>query len=169
MPIEPGSALPDAIFRIMTPDGIATRSTAELFAGRTVVLVGVPGAFSPTCSRNHVPGYIERAEAIHARGVDAIAVTSVNDAHVMDAWATATGGAGLLEFLADGNGDFARAVGLDYDATPQGRGIRSKRYVMLVADGVVRRLMVEDELSRADLSGAAAMLEALEQQPASDR
>ncbi len=117
-----------------------------------MVLVAVPGAFTPTCHRNHLPGYVTRRADILARGIDAIAVTSVNDVFVLDAWSKAAGAEGI-EFLADGNGDFAKALGLDMDGTGFGLGIRSKRYAMLVEDGVVRVLNVEDAPSKADASG----------------
>ena len=166
MTIQLGDRLPAATFRVSTPDGVATRSTDDVFAGRRVVLFAVPGAFTPTCDRNHLPGYLEHADAIRARGVDAIAVTGVNDVFVMDAWARSSGGAGLIQFLADGNADFARAVGLDFDGSERGMGPRSKRYSMLVEDGTVAILAVEDAPSRADVSGAAAMLEALDRRAA---
>lgn len=161
MTIAVGDTLPPATFRVMTADGPATKTTDEVFAGRKVVLFAVPGAFTPTCHKNHLPGYLQNHEAIKAKGVDAIAVTGVNDVFVMDAWAKATGGAGKIEYLADGNGDFAKALGLALDGTGFGLGFRSQRYSMLVDDGVVRMLNVEDTPSRADTSGAEALLAAL--------
>ncbi len=125
-----------------------------------MVLVAVPGAFTPTCHRNHLPGYVTRRDEILARGIDAIAVTSVNDVFVLEAWSKSAGAEGI-EFLADGNGDFAKALGLDMDGTGFGLGIRSKRYAMLVEDGVVRVLNVEDAPSKADVSGAENLLTAL--------
>jgi alkyl hydroperoxide reductase subunit AhpC len=121
----------------------------------------VPGAFTPTCHKNHLPGYITHAEAILAKGVDAICVTSVNDVFVMTAWAKATGGEGKITFLSDGNGDFAKAVGLALDGTGFGLGTRSQRYAMVVDDGVVSVLNVEDTPSKADVSGAEALLKQL--------
>jgi peroxiredoxin len=161
MTIAVGDTLPQATFRVMTADGPATRSTDEVFKGRKVVLFAVPGAFTPTCHKNHLPGYLAHYDAIKAKGVDAIAVTGVNDVFVMDAWAKATGGEGKIEYLADGNGDFAKALGLALDGTGFGLGTRSQRYSMLVDDGVVRMLAVEDTPSRADASGAEALLKAL--------
>jgi len=158
MTIQVGDRLPQATFRVMTADGPAPKTTDDLFKGRKVVLIAVPGAFTPTCHRNHLPGYVERAEEIRAKGVDAIAVTAVNDVFVMEAWAKATGGEGKVEFLADGNGDFARAVGLALDGSGFGLGTRSQRYSMIVEDGVVRALNVEDAPSKADVSGAEALL-----------
>ena len=163
MSIRIGDKLPDASFGVVTPHGVETRSTADVFAGRTVVLFAVPGAFTPTCHKNHMPGYVENAAAIKAKGVDAIAVTGVNDPFVMQAWAQASGGAGTIEFLADGSAHFARAIGMDLDLGERGLGTRSKRYSMLVKDGVVRSLAVEETPSRADLSGAAALLTMLDE------
>ena len=161
MPIAAGQALPQVTFRVPTADGPVPRTTAEIFAGRTVVLFAVPGAFTPTCHRNHLPGYIRHAAAIRAKGVDAIAVTSTNDPFVMAAWAKESGAGDGILFLADGNADFARAVGLDVDATERGMGIRSQRYSMLVRDGVVERLFVEEVRGVVESSGAEAMLAAL--------
>jgi len=160
MTIQVGDHLPQATFRVMGPEGPAAKTTDDVFKGRRVVLVAVPGAFTPTCHRNHLPGYVTRRQDILARGIDAIAVTSVNDVFVLDAWSKAAGAEGI-EFLADGNGDFAKALGLDMDGTGFGLGVRSQRYAMLVEDGVVRMLNVEDAPSKADLSGAETLLKAL--------
>ncbi|WP_439574372.1 peroxiredoxin [Phreatobacter sp.] len=158
MTIEVGAKLPEATFRTMTDDGPGARTTEQVFAGKTVVLFAVPGAFTPTCHKNHMPGYVENAEAIRAKGVDAIYVTSTNDVFVLDAWQKASGAAGKVGILADGNGDFAKAIGLSNDSTAFGMGIRSKRYSMLVKDGVVQKLNVEDKPGQAEVSGAAALL-----------
>jgi glutaredoxin/glutathione-dependent peroxiredoxin len=115
MTIEVGAKLPEATFRVMTEDGPKEVSTADYFGGRKIVLFGVPGAFTPTCSNNHLPGFLENHDAILARGVDRIAVVSLNDVHVMGAWARFTGGEGKIDYLADGNGEFARATGLAAD------------------------------------------------------
>ena len=144
MAIQPGDRLPEAEFFVKTPDGLDTRSTADVFGGRRVVLVGVPGAFTPTCDRNHLPGFVEHAQAILARGVDAIAVTAVNDAFVLAAWAAKADPEGRITFLGDGNGSFARATGLDVDASARGFGLRSQRYAMIVDDGVVTSLSIEE-------------------------
>ena len=109
MTIAVGEKLPDAKFKTMTADGAKELSTADIFAGKKVVLFGVPGAFTPTCSNNHLPGYLENFDAIKARGIDEIAVIATNDVHVMGAWARFTGGEGKILYLADGSGDFARA------------------------------------------------------------
>ncbi|MEH3143906.1 MAG: peroxiredoxin [Methylobacterium frigidaeris] len=160
MTIQVGDALPQATFRVMAAEGPGAKTTDDLFKGRRVVLVAVPGAFTPTCHRNHLPGYVTRRDEILARGVDAILVTSVNDVFVLDAWAKSAGAEGV-EFLADGNGDFAKAIGLDMDGAGFGLGVRSKRYAMLVDDGVVRVLNVEDSPSKAELSGAETLLKSL--------
>ncbi|MBB3930561.1 peroxiredoxin [Kaistia hirudinis] len=160
MTISVGESLPDAKFRVMTPDGVVEKSTADIFSAKKVVLFAVPGAFTPTCHRNHLPGYVEQYAAIKAKGVDEIAVVSVNDVFVMDAWAKATGGDGKILFLADGSGEFTKALGLELDLVPNGLGVRSKRYAMIVEDGVVKLLNIEEEPG-VNVSGAAAILEAL--------
>lgn len=160
MTIQVGDHLPQATFRVIGPEGPTPKTTDDVFKGRRVVLVAVPGAFTPTCHRNHLPGYVTRRADILARGIDAIAVTSVNDVFVLDAWSKAAGAEGI-EFLADGNGDFAKAIGLDMDGTGFGLGVRSKRYAMLVDDGVVRALNVEDSPSKAEVSSAEALLKSL--------
>ncbi len=157
MTISVGERLPDAVFRIKTADGVVEKSTADIFAGRKVVLFAVPGAFTPTCHANHLPGYLEQADAIRAKGVDEIAVVAVNDHHVMGAWEKATGADGKVLFLADGAGLFTKAVGLDIDLGAAGLGVRSKRYAMIVEDGVVKALNVEDAPG-VSVSGAAAIL-----------
>lgn len=161
MTIAVGERLPEASFRIKTPDGAKTLTTDEVFKGKKVVLFGVPGAFTPTCSNDHVPGFIDRRDALGARGVDTVAVVSVNDHHVMGAWENFTGGAGKLVYLADGNGAFIKAVGLDMDMSPGGMGVRSKRFSMVVEDGVVRTLNIEDSPGKAVTAGAERILEQL--------
>lgn len=158
MTISVGDHLPEATFRVMTADGPAPRTTAEIFGGKKVVLFAVPGAFTPTCHRNHLPGFVEKAAAIHEKGIDTIAVVSVNDVFVMDAWAKATGAGEKITFLADGNGDFAKAIDLVLDASAGGLGIRSKRYSMVVDNGVVKHLAIEEAPGKAEKSGAAALL-----------
>jgi peroxiredoxin len=158
--IQVGEHLPQVTFRVNGPEGPMARTTDDVFKGRKVVLIGVPGAFTPSCHRNHLPGFVQHREEILARGVDAIAVTSVNDVFVLDAWSKASAAEGI-EFLADGNADFVKATGLDMDGTGFGLGIRSKRYSMLVEDGVVRLLNVEESPSKAEVSGAEAILKVL--------
>ncbi len=160
MTIKVGDKLPDATFQVMTADGIKPKTSAELFAGRKVVLFGVPGAFTPTCSRNHLPGFIGKAEEFFAKGVDTIAVTAVNDVHVMGAWAKAN--PGKVEFLSDGNGDFVKSVGLDFNGTERLMGpVRSRRYALYAEDGVVKVLNIEEVASKAEVSSAENLLKAI--------
>ena len=162
MTIKVGDRIPSVSLKTMNADGMQTVSTDDLFKGKKVVLFAVPGAFTPTCTKNHLPGFVANAAAIKAKGVQTIAVTGVNDQFVMDAWKKATAGAeGKVEFLADGNADFAKAIGLTLDASGNGLGIRSKRYSMLVEDGVVKSLNIEEAPGKAEVSGADAMLKQL--------
>ncbi len=160
MTIKIGDKLPAVEFASMTADGQQKLSTDVIFAGRKVVLFAVPGAFTPTCSMNHLPGFVKNAGAIKAKGVGTIACTSVNDVHVMNAWAKASGADGKILMLADGNGEFARAVGLSVDLKAFGMGERSRRYSMIVEDGVVTALNVEDKPG-VNVSGAETILEQL--------
>jgi peroxiredoxin len=160
MTIQVGDHLPQATFRVNGPDGPQAKTTDDVFKGRRVVLVGVPGAFTPACHRNHLPGFVAKREEILARGIDAIAVTSVNDIFVLNAWQQQSGAEGI-EFLADGNAEFAKAICLEMDGSGFGLGPRSQRYAMLVDDGVVRILNVEDTPSKAEVSGAEALLKVL--------
>ena len=141
--IKVGDKLPDANFTVPTPDGLKQMRTAEIFAGKTVALFAVPGAFTPTCSARHLPSYREKAGDLRGKGVDLIACVSVNDGHVMRAWAKDQNVSEDFIMLADGNGDFSKAVGLDADFSKFGMGLRSQRYSMLVKDGVVSALYVE--------------------------
>ncbi|MBY0363773.1 MAG: peroxiredoxin [Phreatobacter sp.] len=161
MTIQVGDKLPEATFRTMAADGPAARTTADIFAGKTIVLFAVPGAFTPTCHKNHLPGFVAHAEAIKAKGVDGIFVTSTNDVFVLDAWQKATGAVDKVGILADGSAEFAKAVGLDADMGAFGMGIRTKRYSMIVKDGVVTALNIEDGPGKADLSGAEALIKQL--------
>jgi peroxiredoxin len=161
MTIKVGDKVPEAKLKTMTPDGAKDLTTAEIFAGKKVVLFGVPGAFTPTCSNNHLPGYLENHDAIVDKGVDQIAVVAVNDHHVMGAWARFTGGEGKILYLADGNGDFVRSMGLETDMSKGGLGIRSRRFSMIVEDGTVKALNIEDAPGQAVASGAAALMEQL--------
>lgn len=158
MTISVGDSLPPATFRVMTADGPVPKTTDEVFKGKRVVLFAVPGAFTPTCHKNHLPGYVAHADAIKAKGVDTIAVVAVNDPFVMGAWENATGAAGKVLFLADGDASFAKALGLTFDGSAAGLGVRSQRYSMLVEDGVVKLLNIEETPGKADLSGATALL-----------
>jgi peroxiredoxin len=161
MTIKVGDRLPAATFRTMTPDGPAPKTTDDVFKGKRVVLFAVPGAFTPTCHKNHMPGFVKNADAIKAKGIDAIAVTAVNDVFVMDAWKKASGADGKVEILADGSGDFAKALDLSVDLSANGLGVRSKRYSMLVEDGVVKKLNVEDAPGKAEMSGADNLMKQL--------
>jgi len=140
--IKVGDRLPAASFMTPGPEGPKPITTDEVFAGKTVALFAAPGAFTPTCSARHFPSFKDKAKDLAAKGVDTIACVSVNDVHVMKAWAKDQGSDGIL-MLADGNGDFNKAVGLDQDFSKFGMGLRSQRYSMLVKDGVVQKLNVE--------------------------
>jgi glutaredoxin/glutathione-dependent peroxiredoxin len=158
MTIAIGDKLPDATFKIRVDNEYADATTQDVFAGKKTVLFAVPGAFTPTCSMNHLPGFLENRDVILGKGVDQIAVVAVNDHHVMKAWAEASGGKGKLLFLADGAGKFTKAVGMDADMGPL--GLRSKRYSMIVEDGVVRQLNVEPGHG-VEISGAATIMSQL--------
>ncbi|MFS0770992.1 peroxiredoxin [Sphingomonas sp. 1P08PE] len=142
MTISVGDRLPSATLVKVTADGPDQIDTDTFFAGRTVALFAVPGAYTPTCSARHLPGFVQQAEALKAKGVDVIACTAVNDAFVMGAWAKSSEADGVT-MLADGNGDFAAALGLTMDGSKFVMGTRSQRYAMLVEDGVVKQLHVE--------------------------
>lgn len=143
MTITVGDRLPNVTLVKVTPEGPDQVDVDAFFAGRTVALFAVPGAFTPTCSAQHLPGFVAQADALKAKGVDEIACTAVNDAFVLGAWAKSVG-ADVVTMLADGNGDFAHAIGLDSDASRFGMGVRSRRYAMLVEDGVVAQLNVDE-------------------------
>jgi peroxiredoxin len=161
MPIKVGDRLPEAKFRVMGPDGPAWKSTDEIFKGRKVALFAVPGAYTPTCNNVHMPSFVQNASAFKSKGVDTIAVTGVNDVFVMEAWKKSTGADGKIEFLADGNGEFAKALDMTIDASGNGLGIRSKRYSMLVEDGVVKKLNVEEAPGKCEVSGGGELLKQL--------
>jgi glutaredoxin/glutathione-dependent peroxiredoxin len=161
MAIKVGDHLPEGKFRVMSAEGPAWKTTDEIFKGKKVALFAVPGAFTPTCTNNHLPGFLKNADAMKAKGVDTIAVTGVNDVFVMEAWKKSTGAAGKIEFLADGNGDFAKALELSMDGSAGGLGVRSRRYAMLVDNGVVKTLNVEDAPGKAEVSGADNLMKSL--------
>src|SRR2546426_3026203 len=143
MALKQGDKIPEVKLTEMV-DGRPTQvSLAELSKGKRIVVFAVPGAFTPTCSLKHLPGFLEQSAALHQKGVDEIACVSVNDAFVMDAWGKQSGAGGKVRMLGDGNGDFTRAVGLELDATGFGMGKRSQRYGMVVKDGKVEQLHVE--------------------------
>ncbi len=160
MAIKVGDRVPSGTFTVMTAEGPKPITSDDLFKGKKVVLFAVPGAFTPTCHKNHLPGFVKNAAGIKAKGVDTIAVTGVNDVFVMDAWKKASGG-DAIEFLADGSGDWAKAMGLTADLTARGLGVRSQRYAMVVDDGVVKTLNVEDAPGKAEASGADNLMKSL--------
>lgn len=160
MTIQVGESLPEGTLHVMTPDGPKAVTTAELFAGRKVVVFALPGAFTPTCSAAHLPGFVVHADDIRAKGVDTIICLSVNDAFVMDAWGKAQNADDRVMMVADGNGDFTRALGLELDLRARGLGIRSQRYAMVVDDGRVTLLNVEQP-GKFELSSAEVVLSAL--------
>ncbi len=161
MTIAIGEKFPTSTFTITGSEGPAGLSSDEMFKGKRVVLFAVPGAFTPTCHLNHLPGFVENLELIKSKGIDDVYVVSVNDVWVMDAWATATNAKGKIGFLSDGSGQVTKALGLDVDLDPAGMGLRSKRYSMIVDDGVVKQLNIEETPGTAITSGAAIILEQL--------
>jgi peroxiredoxin len=161
MTIKVGDKIPSVTLRQVTPEGPKEITTDEFFAGKKVALFAVPGAFTPACSQRHLPGYVDKAADIKAKGIDEVACVAVNDAAVMGAWGKQQGTEGKVSMLADGSGDFARALGLELDLTKNGLGVRSKRYSMLIDNGVVKSLSVEQQPGQVDASSAEAMLKAL--------
>lgn len=160
MPIQVGERLPESKLQIMSDEGVQSLSTGELFKGKRAVLFAVPGAFTPTCSDAHLPDFLQRADEIRAKGVDLVACVAVNDVFVMAAWGRAQGVGDRILMLADGNGEFTRAMGLELDATGFGMGRRSQRYAAIVEDGVVQVLRVEPGPG-VDASRAESILEGL--------
>jgi len=160
MTIQVGDRIPSVTLAQMTADGPAAIGTDELFSGKKVVLFALPGAFTPTCSAQHVPGFVENADAITAKGVDTIACLSVNDAFVMGAWGDDQGAGDKVLMVADGSADFTKAAGLELDLTGVGFGLRSQRYAMIVEDGVVTTLNVEAP-GEFSVSSAEAILDSL--------
>jgi peroxiredoxin len=144
MTIKAGDKMPAGTLTHMTKDGPQKITTAQLFGGKTVVLFSVPGAFTPTCDAKHLPGFVQHADAIRARGVDTIACLAVNDVFVMNAWGKASSVGDKVMMLADGNAEYSKALGLEMDASGYGMGIRGKRFAAIVEDGVLKRLFVEE-------------------------
>jgi len=144
MTIKVGDTIPSATLTTMTADGPGPVATDEFFAGRKVLIFSVPGAFTPTCSAKHLPGFVENADAIRAQGVDEIACFAVNDVFVMHAWGENSGVGGKVTMLADGSGNFTKAIGLEMDASAFGMGTRSQRFSMIVDDGKVTTLNIEE-------------------------
>ncbi len=149
--------MPSGVFGVMTDTGPGAVSTEDLFGGKKVVLFSVPGAFTPTCSMNHMPGFIDHADEILAKGVDTIACMAVNDIFVMDAWGKDRGVGDKISMLADGNGEYANALGLEMDATGFGMGMRGQRFAIIVDDGVAAQVAVE-EPGKFDVSSAESVL-----------
>ena len=143
MTIKVGDKIPSIVLQQKTADGVQPIKTDDLFKGKRVVLFAVPGAFTPTCSAKHLPGFVQNADALKQKGVDAVACVAVNDAFVMDAWGKTQNADGKVLMLADGSAQFAKAVGLDLDLMDKGLGMRSQRYAMVVNDGKVEKLFVE--------------------------
>lgn len=143
MSIKAGDKVPAATLKVMTPDGPASMTTAELFGSGKVVMFSVPGAFTPTCSARHLPGFVDHLDEIRARGVDRVVCVAVNDVFVMNAWGKSANVGDGIVMAADGNGDFTRALGLELDATGFGMGRRGQRFAMITKDGVVETVNVE--------------------------
>jgi peroxiredoxin len=160
MSLTVGDRVPETEFFIMTPEGRKKLPSSEVFKGKKVVLFAVPGAFTGTCHKLHVPSYLLNLDQIKAKGVDTVACLAVNDADVMHAWAKQTGAEGKILFLADGNADFTRAMGLERDFSAGGMGKRSARYSMIVEDGVIKKMNVEDKPG-VNVSGGDTILEQL--------
>jgi len=160
MTIATGEKMPSGAFGVMTDAGPGAISTDDLFSGKKVVLVSVPGAFTPTCSMNHLPGYVDQAAALKARDVDTIACMAVNDVFVMDAWGKDRGVGDNVMMLADGNGEYATALGLELDASAFGMGQRGQRFAIVVDDGIATHVAVE-AAGQFEVSKAEAILDAL--------
>jgi len=160
MPIQAGDTMPSGVFGAMTDAGPGAISTDELFSGKKVVLVSVPGAFTPTCSADHLPGFVDHADEILGKGVDTIACMAVNDVFVMDAWGKDRGVGEKVMMLADGNGDYAKALGLEMDGTGFGMGMRGQRFALVVDDGVATVVNIEQP-GQFEVSKAEAILDAL--------
>ena len=160
MTIKVGDQLPSVSLKYMNKDGMQTASTDELFKGKKAVLFGLPGAFTPTCSAKHLPGFVTHAEDLKKKGVDVIACLSVNDAFVMDAWGKAQNAGDKVLMLADGNADFAKATGLTMDGTGYGMGLRTSRWAMVLEDGKVKTLNIEAP-GAFEVSSAEAVMKAL--------
>jgi len=162
MTIKTGDRLPEATFATMTADGPKPMTTSEAFGGKTVAVFAVPGAFTPTCHLNHLPTYMAQADELKARGAEATYCIAVNDPFVLGAWSDATASGDDITMLADGSGEFTKAIGMELDLNGHGLGMRSKRYAMLVEDGVVKTLLVEDNPGEADKSTAESLLAAMD-------
>jgi peroxiredoxin len=161
MTIKAGDKVPSATLRYLSPEGPKEITTDELFRGKKVALFAVPGAFTPACSQRHLPGFVDKAADLKAKGIDTIACVAVNDAFVMGAWGKDQSCGDKVMMLADGSGEFTKAMGLELDMKSRGLGVRSQRYSMLVDNGTVKSLNVETQPGQVEASGAEAMLKAL--------
>src|SRR5262245_16008055 len=161
MTIQVGDKIPSSTLKEMSPEGPKDITTDELFRGKKVALFAVPGAFTPACSQRHLPGYVDKAAELKAKGVDTIACVAVNDVFVMGAWGKDQSCGDKVTMLADGSGEFTRAMGMELDMRSRGLGVRSQRYSMLVEDGTVKSLNLESQPGQVEASGADAMLKAL--------
>jgi glutaredoxin/glutathione-dependent peroxiredoxin len=161
MTISVGQSAPAGAFKVITSDGPVQKTAEEALNHGTVVLVGVPGAFTPTCNDNHVPGYLENASAIKERGVDAIYILSANDHHVMRAWEKSLGSEGKVHMISDWDASYAKALGLEIDISAYGLGMRAKRFSILFKEGKVAAINVEDNPGQVSNTSAAAMISAL--------
>ncbi|HCU90162.1 MAG TPA: peroxiredoxin [Gammaproteobacteria bacterium] len=158
MTIKVGDKVPEGGFAVMGSDGPGGVTSAELFEGKKVVLFSVPGAFTPACSATHLPGYVANSDAIKAKGIDTVACLAVNDVFVMDAWGSSAGADGKVTMLADGNGDYTKALGLELDASGFGMGTRGLRFALIVNNGEVSHLFVEESPSEVKASSAENVL-----------
>lgn len=161
MTLKVGDQLPEATFNIMTADGPGEMTVSDLTKGKTVVLFGVPGAFTPTCHMNHLPGFVEHAETLKSKGIDTIAVLSVNDVFVMDAWKKASNSGDSIVFLSDTSADFVEKAGLGLGPAPIFGHLRSQRFALIAKDGKVTSLAIEETPGEATKTGAAAILNEL--------
>lgn len=161
MAIKVGDKVPAGTLGVMKGEGPGSVTTDELFKGKTVVLFSVPGAFTPTCSKTHLPGFVQNASAIKSKGVDTIACLAVNDVFVMDAWGKGAGADGKVLMLADGNATYTKALGLELDASGFGMGTRGLRFAMVVKNGVVDKLQVEPSAGQCTISGGESILSSL--------
>jgi peroxiredoxin len=161
MAIKVGEKLPAGTFGIMKSEGPGSISSDELFRGKRVVLFSVPGAFTPTCSKTHLPSFVQNASALKAKGIDTVACLAVNDVFVMDAWGKGAGADGKVLMLADGNATYTKALGLDLDASGFGMGTRGQRFALIAKDGTVEKLMMEPSAGQCTVSGGESILNSL--------
>ena len=161
MAIKVGDKVPSGTFGIMKSEGPGAMSSDELFNGKTVVLFSVPGAFTPVCSKTHLPSFLQNYSALKAKGIDTIACLSVNDVFVMDAWSKSQDAAGKVVMLADGNATYTKALGLELDASGFGMGTRGQRFALIARNGVVQKLLVEPSAGQCTVSGGPSILENL--------